>query len=215
MKGWWCVRYGDALAWVEAPSEATVRPMMSMFTPSTMGIRRSTVVTVVSSPAARSTTATGRMTATRSTLRYRREPPVRRRRSADSAAVRFPIASEAGRILERPPSERGPREREHAVIADGHRYREQSHRGREQCGHLDREAALSGVHRARGDELVVAGDELEQSVRTLAEVQSSPWTRPVVCAPGATGVATSRSPSSERRPTGCWRDTWPATRIGR
>ena len=22
MKGWWCVRYGDALAWVEAPSEA-------------------------------------------------------------------------------------------------------------------------------------------------------------------------------------------------
>ena len=22
MKGWWCVPYGDALAWVEAPSEA-------------------------------------------------------------------------------------------------------------------------------------------------------------------------------------------------
>lgn len=22
MDGWWCVRYGDALAWVEAPSEA-------------------------------------------------------------------------------------------------------------------------------------------------------------------------------------------------
>ena len=22
MEGWWCVRYGDALAWVEAPSEA-------------------------------------------------------------------------------------------------------------------------------------------------------------------------------------------------
>ena len=22
MKGWWCVRYGDALAWVEAPSDA-------------------------------------------------------------------------------------------------------------------------------------------------------------------------------------------------
>ena len=22
MKGWWCVRYGDALAWVETPSEA-------------------------------------------------------------------------------------------------------------------------------------------------------------------------------------------------
>ena len=24
MKGWWCVRFGDALAWVEAPSEAAV-----------------------------------------------------------------------------------------------------------------------------------------------------------------------------------------------
>ena len=22
MKGWWCVRYGDALAWVEAPTQA-------------------------------------------------------------------------------------------------------------------------------------------------------------------------------------------------
>ena len=22
MKGWWCVRFGDSLAWVEAPSEA-------------------------------------------------------------------------------------------------------------------------------------------------------------------------------------------------
>ena len=22
MKGWWCVRYGDALAWVEAPTDA-------------------------------------------------------------------------------------------------------------------------------------------------------------------------------------------------
>lgn len=22
LKGWWCVRFGDALAWVEAPSEA-------------------------------------------------------------------------------------------------------------------------------------------------------------------------------------------------
>ena len=22
VKGWWCVRFGDALAWVEAPSEA-------------------------------------------------------------------------------------------------------------------------------------------------------------------------------------------------
>ena len=26
MQGWWCMRYGDALAWVEAPSEvAAVR----------------------------------------------------------------------------------------------------------------------------------------------------------------------------------------------
>ena len=23
MRGWWCVRFGDALAWVEAPSEAS------------------------------------------------------------------------------------------------------------------------------------------------------------------------------------------------
>ena len=32
MKGWWCVRYGDALAWVEAPSEATaVRRSLDLY----------------------------------------------------------------------------------------------------------------------------------------------------------------------------------------
>ena len=31
MEGWWCVRYGDALEWVEAPSEsAAVRRSLDL-----------------------------------------------------------------------------------------------------------------------------------------------------------------------------------------
>jgi hypothetical protein len=39
----------------------------------------------------------------------------------------------------------------------------------EQPRHLDREASVPGVHGARRDELVVAGNELEQRLRGLVE----------------------------------------------
>ena len=95
MKGWWCMRFGDALAWVEAPSEAaTVRRSLSL----PWGTGRMTRAISSSSPRTRT-----RTTPTPTTTPGRCSVPVPLR-----VVVLHPEARQEPEHLDCPRASRGP-----------------------------------------------------------------------------------------------------------